>query len=395
MTTLFDDFERSDASPQSESEDNFTFLNRSARPYFAEVRRMLQEWFARYPEEHALELRGNFRSRLPGQHWAAWWELYLHELFTRLGYELAIHPQLPDSARTPDFEMRRGGSRLYLEATVVFSGIVREDDDPRAPPWMIDAVNDVQSSNFFVGLVEVESAGSDRLKDRDIAAPLQEWLDGLDPDDVEREYEGGEGFPQRTISCRGWEVVFEAYPVKREKRGEPIDRVLGVGPVEAGLVNDIEQLQSKLKAKAGRYGRPQVPLVTAVLSISSFMERLDIEQALFGSEAVIVPLGRTAEPPPLIRQPNGFWMHGASRQNRRVSAVLTAVGLQPSLAPEVTPVLWLNPWADYPLTEDWPFPEATANDSGQITYREAAPDMHAVLGLPSDWPGVEPFPRSQ
>ena len=38
MTTLFDDFERSDASPQSESEDNFTFLNRSARPHFAEVR---------------------------------------------------------------------------------------------------------------------------------------------------------------------------------------------------------------------------------------------------------------------------------------------------------------------------------------------------------------------
>jgi hypothetical protein len=392
---LFDDFERSDASPQSENEDDFASLNRIATPFFTEVRRVLEEWFARYPEEHASKLRQDFRSRLPGQHWAAWWELYLHELFTRLGYELAIHPRLPDSARTPDFEMRRGASRLYLEATVVFSGIVREDDDPQAPPWMIDAVNDVQSSNFFVGLVEVESAGSDRLKNRDIAAPLQEWLDELDPDDVEREYEGGGGFPQRTISCRGWEVVFEAYPLKREKRGEPIERVLGVGPVEAGSVNDIEQLGSKLKAKAGRYGRPQVPLVTAVLCMSTFMKRFDIEQALFGREAVFVPSNPSAEAA-LVRRGNGFWIHGESPQNRRVSAVLTAVGLHPSRAPGVTPVLWLNPWADHPLTEDWPFPEATeatAIDDRQIVYREAAPDIHALLDLPPDWPGGEPFPR--
>jgi hypothetical protein len=392
-TTLFDDFERSDASPQLATEDNFAFLNRAATPFFAEVRSRLEEWFTAYPKDEAPELRENFRSRLPGQHWGAWWELYLHELFTRLGYELTIHPRLPDSTKRPDFEMRRGQSRIYLEAAVVFSGIVSEDDDPQAPPWMIDAVNDVQSSNFFIGIVEVESAGPERLRNRQISSPLQAWLDGLDPDDVERQYERGDGFPQRTITRRGWEVVFEAYPVKREARAKPIQRVLGMGPVEAGLVDDIEQLHSKLKAKAGRYGRPEVPFVTAILCMSSFMERLDIEQALFGREAVVIPSGPTVQAR-LVRQRNGFWMHGETPQNRRVSAVLTAVGLHPSMAPRVTPRLWRNPWADHPLTEDWPFPEATADDRGQIVYREAAPDMHALLGLSPDWPGGEPFPRS-
>ena len=43
-----------------------------------------------------------------------------------------------------------------------------------------------------------------------------------------------------------------------------------------GWVDDIGQLESKLKVKAGRYGRPEVPYVIAVLSLSGFMERIDI-----------------------------------------------------------------------------------------------------------------------
>lgn len=107
--TLFDDFERHDPSPARRGEDSFAFLNRADTPFWAEVRRLLEEWFSHYPADHAAELSKSFRSRLPGSHWGAWWELYLHELFSRLGYELSIHPSLPDSDKRPDFKLTREG----------------------------------------------------------------------------------------------------------------------------------------------------------------------------------------------------------------------------------------------------------------------------------------------
>jgi hypothetical protein len=122
--------------------------------------------------------------------------------------------------------------------------------------------------------------------------------------------------------------VHEAWPVSPGARNRSDHKVLGGGPVQAGWSNDIDQLRSKLKAKAGRYGRPEIPFVTAIYCASAFMKDLDIEQALFGREAVLIPPGPSTEAQP-IRQRNGFWVRGDGPQNKRVSAVLTAVELMP------------------------------------------------------------------
>jgi hypothetical protein len=122
------------------------------------------------------------------------------------------------------------------------------------------------------------------------------------------------------------------------------------------------------------------------------MDRLDIEQALFGSEAVRFQMGTDAEAR-RIRLRNGLWVRRDGPQNRRVSAVLTAVCLHHGNAADVVPHLWRNPWANHPLEESWPFPSAIASDRGEISYCETQPDMHSLLGVTSDWPGAEPFPR--
>jgi hypothetical protein len=127
---LFDDTERYDASPSAYSEDTFSFYNRVAGPTWTRIRRTLDGWFADYPVEHSADLRGRFRSNREGAHASAFWEMYLHHLFGRLGYEVTVHPTVPDTTRQPDFEITRGDERLYVEAAVVFSGIVDEEADP-------------------------------------------------------------------------------------------------------------------------------------------------------------------------------------------------------------------------------------------------------------------------
>ncbi len=82
---LFDDINRSDSSPAAYTEDSYGFLNRVAGDVWQRIRETLEEWFAAYPREHAADLRGRFRSRRPGAHEGAWWELYLYRLFLRMG----------------------------------------------------------------------------------------------------------------------------------------------------------------------------------------------------------------------------------------------------------------------------------------------------------------------
>jgi hypothetical protein len=391
---LFDDFDREDPAPGRPGEDSFTFLNRVNTPLWAEVRRLLEEWFGHYPADHAGELRNGFRSGLPGSHWGAWWELYLHELFSSLGYELEIHPTLPDSTKRPDFKLTRDGSSLYLEAAAVFSGIKPgEGGDGLAPPWMLAGIETVQSPGFFVRLLEVGGEG-DQLKRSEVADPIREWLDGHDPDQVAEAYEQTSKLPELAFEQRGWSIALQALPVKAEARGGPDHRILGTTPAQAGLVDDIDHLQSKLKVKAGRYGHPEIPMVIAVLCLSPFMEALDIEQALFGREAIVVSADEDAPSGELVRQRNGFWVRGDGPQNQRVSAVLTAVNLQPWTVTRTTPALWLNPWANYELSEGWPFPQASATERGEIVHGDSDPDLPGLFGLPVPWPGGVPFPRA-
>jgi hypothetical protein len=41
----------------------------------------------------------------------------------RFGYEITVHPAIEGIKRKPDFGLRREGSELLVEASVVFSGI--------------------------------------------------------------------------------------------------------------------------------------------------------------------------------------------------------------------------------------------------------------------------------
>jgi len=259
-TSLFDAIDRSDPEPGRHSEGSFAFLNRVASPYWARVRDELDSWFLKYPDAHAADLRGRFRSARPGQHWGAWWELYLFRLFSRLGFELEVHPSLPDHTTHPDFRVSGKGEEFYLEAATVFSGIVEEGRDARREGWILDAINHVKSANFFVG-VDFGRVGIQRPRVGEITRPIEEWLSGLDPDEVTARVHEGERPPELHLPVRDWVLEIEAYPIKPEARGKPGHRLLGRGPMSGGMVNDIDQTQKKLRQKLGHYGPLPAPLV--------------------------------------------------------------------------------------------------------------------------------------
>jgi hypothetical protein len=385
---LFDDLDRTDRSPAAYGEDSFSFLNRAAGVGWARIRDVLDGWFSQYPLEHAADLRGRFRSKHPGAHIAAWWELYLHRLFARLGYAITVHPEVEGTTKQPDFHLARADQDLYVEAATVFSGIVDEQRDGVREGWIMDAVNRGSNPNFHVR-IEFDAIGEKRPRDRDVYRPLEQWLATLDPDAVTVAYRQGAGLPEKTIVIDDWRLRFEAIPVKPEARTGDPGRLLGAGPASGGWVDDKEQLRDTLKHKQGRYGDLGRPLVVAVNCASSFMHDEDAAAALYGSVAVQYQPG-APDRTRTVRLRDGTWIDDRGPRGRRMSAVLTAVQLHPSTVVKVAPQLWHNPWADRPLAPDWPFTKWRCSHEGRIDCTPRQPDMPALLDLPPQWPGPEP-----
>jgi hypothetical protein len=173
VVTLFDEHERTDLSPSPESEDLFSFLNRSARPDVVNIRAELERWFGAYPEEHQAELRSRFRDRR--QHSSAWWELYLHRLFTLLGFGIEVHPDLEDADTHPDFRVTGPAGTFLLEAATTEAGIAEPGRDGTREGWIIDALNSAPHPNFFVSL-RFQLVGQERPVEVPPARPSRRGL---------------------------------------------------------------------------------------------------------------------------------------------------------------------------------------------------------------------------
>jgi hypothetical protein len=390
---LFDDLVRTDPSPAGDGEDSFTFMNRVDQQFWSRVRDQLEEWFADYPLDAAADLVGRFRDSDPRQHHAAWWELYLFTLYRRLGYSVTVHPTVAGTTAQPDFLVVRGDEELYVEAAVVFSGIVDEQRHAAREAWIYDLVNKATNPNFHVEL-EFDRLGTRRPKETELIRPLEQWLTGLDPDEVATAVDAGQEPPELYLPVRDWRLIFTALPVKPEHRGKP-GRLLGIYPAMSGAVNDKEMARKTLNRKGSHYGRMDKPFVVALLCMSSFMEDNDIEQALFGSLAYQYYVNDPSREGKWVRQRDGFWMRGTQPRGTRVSAVLAATGLTPWRPAYRLPRLWLNPWATKPLTVIDPFPTATANDHGLVISTDTNIEAHIILGLPKNWPEHKPLFKRQ
>jgi len=95
--TLFDDIERWDHRHKRQTQSSFHFLNTSAWPASHNMRAALEQWFEDYPDDDKNDLRARFRKR-DDNHESAFFELFLYEVFRRLGLTPEVHPE-PSTGR--------------------------------------------------------------------------------------------------------------------------------------------------------------------------------------------------------------------------------------------------------------------------------------------------------
>jgi hypothetical protein len=383
---LFDDVARTDFAPADLAEPQFTFLNNAAGACWQAVRDEIESWFARFPPEHQEHLCTRFQSKLDAHHLAAFWELYLHELFSRLGFWVRVHPFR--DKRSPDFLLMRGGESFYLEAVTVMDS-KQESDKSKLWAQIIDAINKRVRSDSFRVAVHPLRQGTHTPPLAKIANDLQAWLDELSTEQVElvSTLSGWQQWPVKVQPYQDWILEFRAIPNPGRRSRT---RVVAMhGPAEVILATDSKSIKQEIEQKASSYGRLDKPYVVALLCARWSATDDDIARALFGfawQYPDMLRVGQLSDP---FRVPDheGAWLGRGGPKGARVSAVLSAIRLEPFSIAHVEPLLWHNPWAAYPLSTDLPFGSIRVNsDTGRLESYDLTRPTYRIFGLPPDWP---------
>lgn len=350
--SVFDDFSRTDMDFASYGEATFTFLNRSNRPAFVFAREMIEDWFTRYPCREQPQLAARFRDKnSPHSFNSAFFELFLHEFFTRGGCGIEVHPESNSSSKRPDFLIKTpGGQGFYLEAVLV-TGL---SNDERASQARMDALynalNLVICPDYFIF---VHHDGFDTITPipvSKVTKEVQRWIDGLDYEQIMRlqRSDSFDSLPCLLVEHDGQTAKLVAVPKKREARGLPDVPTLGGHSGGGSWVQTHLDIRSAVRKKpASRYDLGGLPYVVAVRCQDAFTTPSDVERALYGirSGEVFQDLDRLA----IADLEDGIWSGRRGATNTSLSGVMSVHDLYPWSLRSTMMYLFQNVWARVPV----------------------------------------------
>ena len=308
---LFDEIDRTDVRPKRENEPIYDYYSSSARQPIAAVRGLLQKWFDAYPASGKKDLQARFRSRIDSQHKSAFWELYLHELFTQMKYRLGVHPVVKGATNHPDFLVSEGRNpKFYLEAIVAGLPSIKDVGAEARLSEVLDLINKMQTPDY---LLELRYRGTSNTPPPvgKLRKALTHWLRSLDFRAIDATYKAGnfDIVPTLEWNHEGLTLFFAPIPKSAKTRGTTHARPIGVVMGEAHILTTDRGYSRSHQQKAKKYGKLALPMVIAVNVVSEHCDEIDINNALFGSEAVQFTQRRdgSINGGVGVRQPNGIW----------------------------------------------------------------------------------------
>lgn len=390
---LFDQIPRQETRPRRQNEGAFAYQNTSARRGIAAIRDMLESWFAHVPPAAQADIRGRFREDDEVQHQSSFFELFWHELLYASGYEIELHPDLPDASTNPDFLARRGGEpQFYFEATLAMPP--GDLAAARRIAQLHDTLDRLESPDFFLDF-EYRGTPQANLRGAVLRDRLARWLQQLDYNQLSALYEKRDydAVPRFHWPEEGLLLTFSPIPKGPKLRGQPGVRPVGIAaPLDLRRLRTHEDIREAIEGKATKYGQLHVPLIIAVNVMEDLFDESDVWNALLGEEQLIATRqedGRFMER--LWRAPNGAWRGQRGARNTLASAVAVTHQLSPTALRTQNIEVILNPWAANPLAPEhlslprripkWPTAEVERREG-----RNAAD----ILGIPELWPVPDP-----
>lgn len=385
MMHLFDDFNRVETGPATYLESRYSFLSRSADPSWMTIRQTLNSWFLQFPAQAQKDLRERFRSNDDIQHLGALSELVLYQLITCLGGDAEPHPEYSGTdPYKPDFKIIfQEQEPLYLEVTTAWDSSIEELKDQARKNAVYDAINRMQSPDYFIGM-DLSGSTTSQPPGRKIRKFLEEKIKTLNYQEMLEKASkyGLEGMPKWLYSYEGWSIIFYPIPKKPEARADQAAPI-GIQGHESGLVTSHLSTREALQKKAKKYQAVTGSLVIAVNQLGTVVDNDTETQALFGDQeiSVAIPSGKVSH----SRKPNGFWTSPTGPRNQHVSAVLMLRRMVPFSIPETPARLYLNPWATDLLHHSPLLQLPLARVENAHIKKETGKGLWEILEIPKSW----------
>ncbi|WP_343658004.1 hypothetical protein [Chryseobacterium sp.] len=320
MDTLFVNGLDEIIGPQEYNHDSYTYYSGSSRQEIIDAKVKMEEWFSMYPHTEKNDLRNNFKNDFQ----AGFFELFLYTLFTKMGYKIIIHPDVPGSTKKPDFLVCGFGTEFYLEAKVSFHESANERLQEKMLGSLYKVLDEAAVPNFCIYLRTIRIKSGKQPKSNIIRAAVENTINSYNVDELWESMNNGK-VSQPPVHIFEDDDVFIEYgpiPLTIEGRGREGRRAIGIYGGDAKILHNVESLRSAFKVKAGRYGPLDKPYMIAVNAIDMLaLNKDDMMDCLMGTTCIIPDFIRENEPVQQFRGHDGFFTGIEDRgQNTRVSA---------------------------------------------------------------------------
>lgn len=317
---LFEDVDASISGPMSHHGDEYTYYCKSDREDIAALRQRLENWFTNYPMEHKKDLKHQFKESFS----SAYFELFLHELFLKQGFNLTPHPKIEGTEKRPDFLVEGNGIEFYLEAKEATDISQKEKAIEKRTKTIYQAIDAISLPDHFIGISTIKFKTEGQPPTKKICEYIEKTVKANDPDTLERYFAVNNNFPIVEYNDENVSFEFDIIPKSKEGRNTKT-RAIGFYKGDAKFIDNDKTIKEAIKRKALRYGAIDKPFIVCINATGHLgLDENEVMNALFGSLAFSYNLNAPIEfrNEKWIRQPDGFFFSKSGPQYTRVSGVL-------------------------------------------------------------------------
>lgn len=377
---LFEPIERTYTGPSNHNENSYDYYNRSARKDISIIRDTLNKWFIEYPNDEKLELKNSFRKKFDD----CFYELFLHQLFTKLGFDIQIHPELPNTSKKPDFLLKKGDLEFYVEAKIVKNKSHQQEAVDRKINEFYDNLSKLDTKNFLLDIDEFILKSEKQPSTKGLIKRIEEELEGLDSELVMEKITAGgfESIP--AIKIENDDVLLRIKPIPVINSPRDKKRPIGIYPTESFLGGGEESLKDSIFMKAKRYGKLNKPFLVCVNSLDIKTFGTDaIENAIWGSLAISWSTNPVNRDKKLIRKRDGVFLGEKGPNLKNLSGVLVTKVFAQNI-PKANYWLYKHPFSENKLDFESLGLKYNFVENGEIKS-VLGDDLSNILQIERDW----------
>lgn len=278
---------------------------------------------------------------------SAFYELFLYQMFKKLGFLITIHPKLHNSSKRPDFLIEKEGIQSYVEAKVCYDKSQEEMAFERRKNQFFDNLNRIKIYGFSLRIAELDFKTNKQPSVKELIPKIEKEIEKLDPKvlTLEMEILGFEGCPNIYYENEDFKIKIQPIPLKDSQKYNLNEHPIGMFPIETYWGDGKEALRDSIIKKANRYGKVNIPYLICVNALGKkTRDKIDVETAIWGSLKYTFSDFNNIEKGTMLREPDGVFFNSGKKKLTNVSGIFVSK-VFPSNVPSAKYWIYENPFA--------------------------------------------------